>query len=530
MYKIKIFCILFLQMCIYNVDASERIALVIGNSNYEQLSSLDNPKNDAISVAKILREMNYETILVSDVNEKKLKKELKLFSNSSDKAKIALVYYAGHGAQVEGENYILPTDMEIPNSETDIKLSAIKVDDIINSIKSKTKLIFLDACRDNPALFKNFEKGRGSYPRGLSPQKTTTDINNGGIFIAYATDSGNISDDGPKNGNSPFTSAFIKYASEPISIDDVFTKITNEVKRTTNQKQRPFKYASLDGIICLNPACAAGLGNDSTTQITKNKNVSLNKEKWLEKDWAYIGNTFKNNDFFYIDTSSLIKLRNNQIKVRSLNFRLENESKPKFTDFNITEQIIDCDTRKTNMYEGVTYDSDGVKKSGFVYGLQDAIPKADIAIGSMGFSISNIACNYDLNFIISQKEKKWKKFFGFSNQTWFYELKELNKKSSEIEFLVKVEYDPILITKNENTVYPKLKSYAYAPEITRSVFLNKLNCEKKKMFNSFEMNFNDENIVLISAPFEAKEFEYDLSKVDENSPFGLLNKIFCEKK
>ena len=149
---------------------------------------------------------------------------------------------AGHGAQVNGENYLLPIDMDIPQTESDIRLSSIKVDDVINSIKSKNKIIFLDACRDNPALVKSLAKGRGSYSRGLADNKGNYDLQkSGGIFIAYATDAGNIADDGNPDSNSPFTEAFLKYAGEPISIDDVFSKITSEVRKNTNQKQRPFK-------------------------------------------------------------------------------------------------------------------------------------------------------------------------------------------------------------------------------------------------------------------------------------------------
>jgi hypothetical protein len=529
MQNFKIIILIALTACSLNVAASDRIALIIGNSKYEQLLSLENPKNDANAVVKKFKDMGYQTFLVIDGTDKAIKRELKIFSNRSEKAKVSVVYYAGHGAQVDGENYILPTDLELPNTETDIKLSSIKVDDIINSIKSKTKLIFLDACRDNPALYKNFEKGRGGYPRGLSTQKTAYSVEeNGGIFIAYATDSGNISDDGPKNSNSPFTSAFLKFAAEPISIDDVFTKITNEVKRITNQKQRPFKYASLDGIICLNPSCATA---DSKNSEIQDRNTSKPKEKWLEKNWAFIGNTLKTSDFFYVDTSSLINLNNNQVKIRSLNFKLENETKAEFTEFNVTEQVIDCETRKTNMYEGVTYGPDLVKKNGFVIGDgQDGLPNVEIAIGSMGFTISNIACNYDSRLITSETEKKWKKFFGFSNQTWFYELTDLDTNSDEIEILLKIEYDPVLITRNKNTVYPNIESYVYAPEITKSIFPNRLNCKKKKIFNFIEINFHDKNIVLINAPFDEKPFEYDLLNVVEKSPFGLINKMFCEKK
>jgi uncharacterized caspase-like protein len=79
------------------------------------------------------------------------------------------VYYAGHGAQLNGSNYLLPVDIDIPRTEADIQFAGLKVDDLINSIGSGTKIVFLDACRDNPALFKNIVSGRGSSPIGLIP-------------------------------------------------------------------------------------------------------------------------------------------------------------------------------------------------------------------------------------------------------------------------------------------------------------------------------------------------------------------------
>ena len=98
-----------------------------------------------------------------------MRRAVRKFAGESTKADIALVFYAGHGAQVNGENYVLPVDIDIPRTESDIQLTGLKVDDLVNSIRARTKVVFLDACRDNPALFKNLVKGRGAYPTGLAP-------------------------------------------------------------------------------------------------------------------------------------------------------------------------------------------------------------------------------------------------------------------------------------------------------------------------------------------------------------------------
>ena len=172
---------------------------------------------------------------------------------------MALVYYAGHGAQLNGSNYLLPIDIDIPRTAADIQFSGLKVDDLVNSIGSNTKIIFLDACRDNPVLFKNIVAGRGSSPIGLAPASASNFAEakpGGGVFIAYATDAGAIADDG-QGKHSPFTQALLRYMQKPMSIDDMFSYVTREVRLVTKNEQRPYKYASLESIVCLTPSCSS---------------------------------------------------------------------------------------------------------------------------------------------------------------------------------------------------------------------------------------------------------------------------------
>ena len=235
-----------------------RIALVIGNGSYANLPKLANPSNDAQAMADVLGKMGYATRLLLNASEQDLRREVRKFAGESSKADVALVFYAGHGAQLNGENYLLPADIDIPQTEADIQLSGLKVDDLINSIRSNTKIVFLDACRDNPALFKNLAKGRGGRAVGLAPA-TGSGLDpgkpGGGIFIAYATDSGSIAADGAGK-HSPFTQALLRYLQETMSIDDMFSLVTKEVRLVTNNAQRPYKYASLEAIICLTGPCS----------------------------------------------------------------------------------------------------------------------------------------------------------------------------------------------------------------------------------------------------------------------------------
>jgi uncharacterized caspase-like protein len=235
-----------------------RLALVIGNSNYTDLPKLKNPANDAHAIVNTLRDVGFDVTLVTDASETNIRRAIRKFADQSDRVDIALVYYAGHGAQVNGQNYLLPVDMEVPHTEADIELSSLKVDDLVNSIRAPTKIVFLDACRDNPALFKNLVKGRGATATGLAP----TDASHltrlkagGGVFIAYATDAGSIALEG-EGEHSPFTQALLRNLKKPISIDDMFSFVTREVSLVTKGMQRPYKYASLENIICLTGTCS----------------------------------------------------------------------------------------------------------------------------------------------------------------------------------------------------------------------------------------------------------------------------------
>jgi Caspase domain len=263
-----------------NASHEIRFALVIGDSKYSNLPKLTNPANDARAVADLLRKMGFNTKLVIDASELDLRREVRKFANDTAKADIAFVFYAGHGAQVSGQNYVLPVDMGIPQTEADIELTGLKVDDLVNSIRAKTKVVFLDACRDNPALFKNLVKGRGSYPKGLAPavssnfQQTNP---GGGVFIAYATDSGSVALDGTAE-HSPFTQALLRNLTKPISIDDMFSLVTREVRLVTKNTQRPYKYASLENIACLTGGCStvpSAVDIDITQQAKRSETDDL---------------------------------------------------------------------------------------------------------------------------------------------------------------------------------------------------------------------------------------------------------------
>ena len=156
------------------VSNERRLALVIGNSNYAKLPRLSNPTNDARSIADALQQMGYSTQLLLDASENGIRNAVRKFANELRNSDVGVVYYAGHGAQLKGNNYLLPIDIELPRTDADIEFTGLKVDDLINSIGSNTKIVFLDACRDNPVLFKNIASGRGGSPAGLAPASASS--------------------------------------------------------------------------------------------------------------------------------------------------------------------------------------------------------------------------------------------------------------------------------------------------------------------------------------------------------------------
>jgi Caspase domain/PDZ domain len=228
------------------------------------LPRLRNPTNDARAVAAIFQKMGYRTQLLLDATEQNIRTEVRKFANESEKVDTAIVFYAGHGAQVNGSNYLLPVDIDVPRTDADIQFTGLKVDDLVNSIRSSTKIVFLDACRDNPVLFKNIVSGRGGHPIGLAPASGSNfdQKPGGGVFIAYATDAGSVADDGQAQ-HSPFTQALLRNLQKPMSIDDMFSLVTKEVRLVTKNAQRPYKYASLENIICVAPC-----SNSSTVTTT----------------------------------------------------------------------------------------------------------------------------------------------------------------------------------------------------------------------------------------------------------------------
>ncbi|MBR0754517.1 caspase family protein [Bradyrhizobium jicamae] len=217
----------------------QRVALVIGNSNYVNAPKLANPGNDAQSMAELLNSAGFEVMAATDLTQSDMVRALQDFSDkvaARGPNTVAMVYYAGHGVQLAGENYLVPVDAKIA-TPADLTGNSVRLVDIMGTLEnvpSRMRIVILDACRNNPFPTVN------EATRGLA----IVDAPNGSI-VGYSTAPGMEAQDG-KNGHSPYTNAFLNLAREPnLPIEQLFKRIRLEVNDATDGKQTPWESSSL---------------------------------------------------------------------------------------------------------------------------------------------------------------------------------------------------------------------------------------------------------------------------------------------
>jgi formylglycine-generating enzyme required for sulfatase activity len=233
--------------------AEKRVALIIGNGFYQYQPILTNPKHDAEDVAKALGDLNFDVVLGLDLTRAGMNEKLDEFSRKADGADIAFVYYSGHGMQLGGSNYLLPTDASLDSAADVNPFRLLRIDNVMETLSAVNgpKIVVLDACRDNPVaneLKRKLAALRGTrgaeVTRGLSPISGNS---GSGLLVAYATQADETALDG-KGRNSPFTAAFIKNVGDPdTDIRQMFFHVQDEVVRETDGKQRPEISVSLVG-------------------------------------------------------------------------------------------------------------------------------------------------------------------------------------------------------------------------------------------------------------------------------------------
>jgi hypothetical protein len=213
-------------------------ALVIGNGAYPGSGRLDNPVNDANAISQKLSSMGFTVTTVTDANRQKLVQSMAQFRRTAAAADISLLFYAGHGVQIFGTNYILPTDVD-QTDPAQATIQGVSLNSVVeNFLPGKTKLVFLDACRDN-ALQRTSDR---SVSKGLAPISAAE-----GTLISYATKDGQTAADGAGSKNSPFTQALLEHINDPQDIAVVLRKVREKVMKATGGKQQPWEYGSLTG-------------------------------------------------------------------------------------------------------------------------------------------------------------------------------------------------------------------------------------------------------------------------------------------
>lgn len=225
-------------------DSGARYALVIGNSTY-QYSPLANPGNDARAMATVLRERGFQVDQRTDLNSTQLQQAVREFSNRLRAQRgVGVVFFAGHGVEVEGENYLIPVDNARIRDAIDVRQYALSVNYLLERVQaagSPLNVVILDACRDNP-----YQGSTRSLSRGLRGGGAPS-----GTLIAYATAPGRTADDNAGGDNGLYTAHLVEAIRTGRRVEDVFQQVRRAVYRASNGRQEPWYNASLDGIYCI---------------------------------------------------------------------------------------------------------------------------------------------------------------------------------------------------------------------------------------------------------------------------------------
>jgi len=234
-------------------EAEPRVALVIGNSHYgADIGSLPNPVNDAGLMAQALQQTGFTVIKVTDADQKKMKRAIAEFGdklNAAGSSATGLFFYAGHGVQVNGINYLVPVGATISKA-ADVDIESVSADTVLQQMEfagSRVNIVVLDACRNNP-----LQRGLRSITRGLAPMDAAQ-----GTFIAYSTAPGSVAADGT-GSNSPYTKALAKTIVQPgVGIEEAFREVRASTMQATENKQIPWDSSSLTAPFYFNQAAAS---------------------------------------------------------------------------------------------------------------------------------------------------------------------------------------------------------------------------------------------------------------------------------
>lgn len=263
MFRPALLGVLLAALFAASAHASGRVALVIGNGAYAHAGTLANPVNDANAVAAALRDVGFDVALGSDLDRSAMERMLRDFLRQAGSAKVALLFYAGHGLQVDGRNYLVPVDAKVETA-SDLAFETVELDKIMASLEdpARATIVILDACRDNPLT------------RSIDARSRSTSVGSGlaaysalgtGTLIAFATAPGKVALDGTGK-NSPFTAGLVKHLRTPgLEVRAMLTRVRADVMAATGNKQLPWDNSSLMGDVYLASPVAAATTQSSGT-------------------------------------------------------------------------------------------------------------------------------------------------------------------------------------------------------------------------------------------------------------------------
>ena len=226
------------------LESSKRVALVIGNSGYASVGALNNPKNDAREMAAALRRLGFNQVMeLYDLDQGAMSRALRDFGDHAAGAEWAVVFFSGHGVEVNGTNYLIPIDAQLKR-DAHVADEAISLDRVQAKVDAASRfgLVILDACRNNPFLSRMVRAGGAtrSVGQGLGVIEPE-----GNVLVAYAAKHGTFAEDGTEK-HSPFTEALLRHIEEPdLEVSILFRRIRDDVRKKTDRRQDPFVYGSL---------------------------------------------------------------------------------------------------------------------------------------------------------------------------------------------------------------------------------------------------------------------------------------------
>jgi uncharacterized caspase-like protein len=233
-----------------------RVALVVGNSAYRYTPRLENPKNDAAALSAALKKLGFRVIEGFDLDKGAFDAMVREFTAALQGVSVGLFFYAGHGMQVAGQNYLVPVDAK-PTAASTLDAEMVRLDQVLQAMEreARTSLLFFDACRDNPLarnLARAMDWGSPDIGRGLAAVESGA-----GTLISFSTQPGHVALDGT-GGNSPFSGALVRQLeTSSEDLNAILIAVRNEVMRQTDRRQVPWEHSALTRRFYFNPAAQA---------------------------------------------------------------------------------------------------------------------------------------------------------------------------------------------------------------------------------------------------------------------------------